>query len=54
MPKKEKFFLESFKDRRTLKKKSVQTKFTHSLNVIKPQEKIGDKKTVQKEKFKVF
>ena len=42
-------FLKKFKDRRNPHKKSVQLKFTRSLNTLKPSEKISDKKQVKKE-----
>ena len=45
-------FLKKFKDRRNSNKKSVQLRFTRSLNVLKPSEKISNKKEVKKEKFK--
>ena len=47
-------FLKKFKDTRRPDKKSVQLKFTRSLNILRPTEKISDKNKVKKEKFKEF
>ncbi len=41
-------FLKKFKDTQIPDKKSVQLKFTRSLNILKPTEKISDKKKVKK------
>lgn len=49
-----KIFLKAFMDTRRPDKKSVQLKFTRSLNTLKPTEKISDKKKIKKEKFKKF
>ncbi|KKM52797.1 hypothetical protein LCGC14_1554530 [marine sediment metagenome] len=46
--------LSKFKDKRRLQKKSVQTKFTRSLNTISPNEKIGKINNTAKKKFRKF
>ena len=47
-------FLNKFKDKRKLQKKSVQTKFTRSLNMITPNEKIRERYNTTKKKFRKF
>jgi len=47
-------FLDNFKDKREPKRKSTQTTFTRSLNVIIPQDKTGNKKEIKKDKYEKF
>ncbi|MFX1286823.1 MAG: HAD hydrolase-like protein [Promethearchaeota archaeon] len=47
-------FVDNFKDKRNLKRKTAQTTFTRSLNVIIPKEKAGDKKKIKDGKYEKF
>lgn len=46
--------IDNFKDKRKLKRKTTQTTFTRSLNVIIPKDKAGNKKRVKKEEYEKF
>ncbi len=47
-------FLHKFKDKRKLQKKTIQTKFTRSLNTITSNEKKEKRYNLTKKKFRKF